>query len=97
MRVEVELQADWEFGLIQRKLLGDKAALAEVETAYFAIIAELRSGNASIWSMASEQRPDAFVCYYPPLHGHFRKIDEDKVAIFSFTKMEWEGPGGDMD
>lgn len=97
MRVEVELQADWEFGLIQRKLRGDKAALAEVEAAYFAIIAELRSGNASNWSMPSDQRPDAFVCYYPPLHGHFRKIDEDKVAIFSFTKMEWEVPGSELD
>jgi len=68
-----------------------------VEAAYFAIIAELRFGNASIWSMASEQRPDAFVCYHPPLHGHFRKIDEDKVAIFSFTKMELEAPGSELD
>ena len=93
MRVEVELQADWELGLIQGKLRGDKEALAEVEAAYFAIITELRSGSASIWSMASDQHPDAFVCYYPPLHGHFRKIGDDKVAIFSFNKMEWEIPG----
>jgi hypothetical protein len=90
MRVEVELQAEWDFGLLQRKHSGDLAALAELTAAYYGIVAELRSGHPSIWTMLSEEYPDAFVSFYPPLQGHFRKIAEDKVTIISFTEMERE-------
>jgi hypothetical protein len=95
MRVEVEVEAEWQFGLIQRKHRGETEFLAELQAAYFAIITELRSGNPSVWSMESELRPDAFVSYYPPLLGHFRQLSDEKVAIFSFTEMERELPGRD--
>jgi len=97
MRVQVEAQADWEFGLLLRKHRGDGDALAALRLAYYAIVLELRSGNHSIWSMISDLDPDSFVSYYPPLLGHFRKIGEDQLAIFAFTEMDSEIPQSDLE
>lgn len=93
MRVEVEQHAEWDFGLLQRKHRGDVPALAELSAAYYGIVTELRSGHPSIWAMPSEEYPDAFVYFYPPLRGHFRKVNEQKVAIIGFSEMEREVPG----
>ena len=86
MRVEVETQAEWDFGLLQRKHRGNPKIQAELNAAYYGIITELRTGHPNIWLMLSEDFPDAYVCFHPPLHGHFRKIADDKVAIFSFRR-----------
>lgn len=96
MRIEVEQQAEWNFGLLQRKHRGDVQALAELSAAYYGIVPELRSGHPSIWAMPSEEYTDAFVYFYPPLRGHFRRVSAQKLAIIAFSEMEREIPGQDL-
>jgi hypothetical protein len=87
MQVQTNWEADFQFGLIQRKYQDDPEKRAELELAYHAIVIELRSGNPSIWFMGSDRDPDGYTLEHPPLVAHFRKVHENKVAIFAFEEQ----------
>lgn len=88
MQVHVTTQADWLLGLIQRKYRGDDDRLAEIQLAYYSLIAELRRGHHSIWLVESPLEENAWSLNHPPLIAHFRKLGEDKVAVFAFEEIE---------
>jgi hypothetical protein len=67
MQVHVTTQAQWLLGLIQRKHRGDTERLAEIQLAYYSLIAELRTGHHSIWLVDSHLKEDAFSLNHPPL------------------------------
>lgn len=90
LRVEVQLQADAHFGLIQKRHRLDKDFLVNLEAAYHRLIVELRSGHPCIWQISSERYPHATQLQDPPLRIHFRWIHDGKVGVIDFEEIEPE-------
>lgn len=90
MQVHVTTQADWLLGLVQRKHREDPDRLAEIQLAYYSLIAELRTGHPSLWFVESLLEEDAYSLNHPPLIAHFRKLSENKVAVIAFEEIEPE-------